>query len=71
MGPSGSDLVEMAILFSGIGWSQLWSGLVVGAFLFPGVGWSVDGFGAPPMPSLLGEIHSWLVAAPRELTLTE
>lgn len=71
MGPSGSELVETAALFSAVGWSQLWSGLVVGAILFPGVGWSVDGFGAPPTLSFLGDIHSWLIAAPRELTLTK
>lgn len=71
MGLSGSELAETATLFSGVGWSRLWSGLVVGAILFPGVGWPVGGLGAPPTLSFLGDVHSWLIAAPRELTLTE
>lgn len=57
MEPSDSELVESAILFSGIGWSQLWSGL---EGELPALdSWSsVDGIGALPTSPLLRDTHS-------------
>lgn len=57
VGPPGSEWVENASLFSGIVWSQLWSGLVVESPLFPGIRSSVDGIGTLPKSPSPGDSH--------------